>query len=120
MIRDVLAITKALSDETRLRALMLLEPGELCLCQLIELLELAPSTISKHLSVLHQAGLVEQRRAGRWRYYRWPQKPSPAVRRTLKMLHESLADEPRLQADRTRLNRVLKIDPAALCCNYNP
>jgi len=64
------AITKALSDPHRVRALMALRRGELCLCQLIDLFALAPSTVSKHLSILKQAGLVESRKDGKWVYYR--------------------------------------------------
>jgi ArsR family transcriptional regulator len=71
-MNDVLNVAKALADANRLRALMALGAGELCVCQLIEMLGLAPSTVSKHLSILHQAGLVEVRKEGRWMYYRLP------------------------------------------------
>ena len=67
---ETLNITKALSDENRIRALMMLTGGELCVCQIIEMLGLAPSTVSKHMSILRQAGLVETRKEGRWIYYR--------------------------------------------------
>ena len=52
-MKEFLAITKALSDENRVRALMALTGGELCVCQVIELLGLTPSTVSKHLAALH-------------------------------------------------------------------
>ena len=67
---DFVAITKALSDPHRVRALLALRKGELCVCQIIELLGLAPSTISKHMSILKQAGLVDSRKDSRWVYYR--------------------------------------------------
>jgi ArsR family transcriptional regulator, arsenate/arsenite/antimonite-responsive transcriptional repressor len=67
---DFVAITKALSDPHRVRALCALRKGELCVCQIIELLKLAPSTISKHMSILKQAGLVDSRKDSRWVYYR--------------------------------------------------
>lgn len=63
-------VTKALGDVQRLRILSLLERGELCVCQIIEVLGLAPSTVSKHLSLLSAAGLLEMRKEGRWAYYR--------------------------------------------------
>ncbi|MEM1211006.1 MAG: metalloregulator ArsR/SmtB family transcription factor [Planctomycetota bacterium] len=69
-MKQSLDILKALADETRLRVVMLLDGRELCLCQLVEVLDLAPSTVSKHLSVLHGAGLVRMRKQGRWHYYR--------------------------------------------------
>ena len=68
-MRDFMNITKALADETRVRILMALRDGELCVCQITELFGMAPSTISKHLSILFQAGLVESRKTERWVYY---------------------------------------------------
>ena len=68
-LKEFISITKALSDSNRVRALMALRKGELCVCQIIELLNLAPSTISKHMTILKQAGLVESRKDSRWVYY---------------------------------------------------
>ena len=67
---DFMAIAKALADENRVRLLLALQKQELCVCQLIELMGLAPSTVSKHMSILKQARLVEARKQGRWVYYR--------------------------------------------------
>jgi len=61
---------KALSDETRLRILSLLTAGELCVCDLMAVLDLPQSTVSRHLAYLRNAGLVEDRRQGVWMYYR--------------------------------------------------
>jgi len=69
-MRDFMAIVKALADENRIRILMALHERELCVCDIIDLLGLAPSTVSKHLSILYQAGLLESRKDGRWVYYR--------------------------------------------------
>ena len=63
-MREFMNITKALADENRVRMLMALRGGELCVCQITELFGLAPSTMSKHLSMLFQAGLVESRKDG--------------------------------------------------------
>lgn len=71
-MRALFKVTKALSDPTRLRILRLLFPGELCVCQMVAALSLAASTVSRHLSLLEDAGLVEVRRTGRWAYYRLP------------------------------------------------
>jgi ArsR family transcriptional regulator len=59
-------IAKALSDASRVRTLMFLRGGELCVCQIIEMLGLAPSTVSRHMNVLQRAGLVRARKQGRW------------------------------------------------------
>ena len=72
-----MAITRALSDQNRVRTLMALRDLELCVCQIIELLELAPSTVSKHMSILANARLVEGRQDGRWRYYRASRARAP-------------------------------------------
>ncbi len=60
---------KALSDETRLRIVTLLSRGELCVCDLMAILDLPQSTVSRHLATLRHAGLVEDRRQGVWMYY---------------------------------------------------
>ena len=87
-----MAITKALSDPNRVRMLLALRHGELCVCQITELFGFAPSTISKHLSILHQAHLILSRKSERWVYYRLPDKTAPvAVRDALDWVHKSLA-----------------------------
>lgn len=59
----------ALSDSTRLSILEMLRGGELCVCELQDELDAAQSRLSFHLRVLREAGLVEDRREGRWSYY---------------------------------------------------
>lgn len=106
-MREFLPITKALSDATRLRLLMALRTGELCLCQLIDLLGLAPSTVSKHMALLQQAGLVERRKEGRWHFYRLADKQSPqTAERALTWVTESLAEEPLILEDEARLAEI--------------
>ena len=118
-MREFLGVAKALSDENRIRALMALAGGELCLCQIIELLELAPSTVSKHMSVLHQAGLVETRKEGRWVYYRLADEAtSPPERRILAMTLECLAGDERIRRDNGRLARIRKMTLRQLCRHY--
>ncbi len=62
-------IYKALSDETRLRILKLLEDGELCVCDISEALVMAQPNISFHISMLKDAGLLQDRKDGRWIHY---------------------------------------------------
>lgn len=59
----------ALSDETRLAIVVLLKDGERCVCELMEPLQSAQSRLSFHLKVLKDAGVVSDRREGRWSYY---------------------------------------------------
>jgi ArsR family transcriptional regulator len=68
-MQRLLLIFKALSDETRLRILKLLEGGELCVCDIAEALIMAQPNISFHISMLKDAGLVKDRKEGRWIHY---------------------------------------------------
>ncbi len=118
-MRNVVAIAKALSDESRLRSLVALQEGELCLCQLIELLALAPSTVSKHLTILQDAGLVARRKQGRWAYYRLPdESASPEARRAIEWALASLRDSPVARADAAALERVRETDLEELAACY--
>jgi ArsR family transcriptional regulator len=63
-------IFKSLADETRLRILLLLSDDELCVCDLMAILNLPQSTVSRHLAYLRNAGFVDDRRQGVWMYYR--------------------------------------------------
>jgi DNA-binding transcriptional ArsR family regulator len=115
-MRSFMAITKALSDPNRVRILLALRRGELCVCQITELFGFAPSTVSKHLSILHQAHLILSRKSERWVYYRLPDKPAPvAVREALAWVHKSLAKTDEAKADAKKLKKILQTDPAELC-----
>jgi DNA-binding transcriptional ArsR family regulator len=118
-MREFLSIAKALSDESRARVLMFLGGGELCLCQIIEMLGLAPSTVSKHMTVLHHAGLVDARREGRWTYYRLPGRGAPAyVRQAVRWVRGALQGDQRVLEDARRLEVVRKTSKEKLCAHY--
>src|SRR5208283_1964202 len=118
-MREFMAITKALADENRTRALMCLRDGELCVCRIMELLQLAPSTVSKHLDILHRAGLVESRKEGRWNYYRLAAGDAPqAAREALRWVRRSLAKDPQIARDAVRLKAIRKMDVRELCERY--
>jgi ArsR family transcriptional regulator, arsenate/arsenite/antimonite-responsive transcriptional repressor len=115
-LREVLEVHKALSDANRVRALIALNGRELCVCQIKELLQLATSTVSKHLSILKQARLVEMRKVGRWIYYRLPdQGDDSTVSDTIRYLEKTLGNDAQIKDDRKRLREILKIDPDDLC-----
>ena len=63
-------VFKALSDTTRLRVLKLLESGELCVCDIVTALDMSQPKISFHLNTLKEAGLIKDRKEGRWIHYR--------------------------------------------------
>src|SRR3974390_2103506 len=115
-MRDFLNITKALADENRLRMIMALEDGELCVCRITELMGLAISTVSKHLSVLYQAGLVNARKEGRWMYYSLPGKGTPtAAREAVAWVRRSLGGSERIAEDEKRMKKGLAMDLSEIC-----
>lgn len=116
---DFISVTKALSDENRVRVLMMLQDGELCVCQLIEMLGLAPSTVSKHMSILRQARLVQARKEGKWMYYRLPDGDSPQhVLEAIRWMQKCLAKDKKIVVDNKQLKLVCKIDKEKLCACY--
>src|SRR5580765_4932188 len=115
-MRDFMTVTKALADENRVRMLLALQGGELCVCQITEMFGLAASTISNHLSILYQAGLVDSRKDGRWIYYSLPAKgTSTPAREAIRLVARSLADDAHTIEDAARLKKILAIDPVELC-----
>jgi len=68
-MKELLNIFKALSDETRLRIIKLLEKGELCVCDITAALDMVQPKVSFHLNTLKGAGLIKDRKAGRWTHY---------------------------------------------------
>jgi len=111
-----MAITKALSDPSRVRILLALRRQELCVCQITELFGFAPSTMSRHLSILHQAGLIRSRKAERWVYYRLPDKPvPPAIGEALDWVKKSLTKTEAVQADARHLDKILQMDLKIIC-----
>jgi ArsR family transcriptional regulator, arsenate/arsenite/antimonite-responsive transcriptional repressor len=119
-MRDLMTVLKALADENRVRILLAVQGRELCVCQIVELLGLAPSTVSKHLSVLHHARLVESRKEGRWMFYRAAGEDSPhEAREVTAVVSRLLAGAPEAGEDARRLKQIVKIDRDELCRNQN-
>ena len=118
-MKELMNITKALADENRVRTLMALRGGELCVCQITALFGVAPSTMSKHLSVLYQAGLVESRKEGRWIYYKLAENGNgngtAAGREAIRWVERAATDNPRVEEDGRKLKKILKMDPVELC-----
>lgn len=112
-MRQFLSVGQALSDESRLRILMCLDGSILCLAHLTQILDLGASTVSKHLRVLTEAGLLRAWQEGRWRFYQWAEATSdPHIALALNWVRESLADDPVVQADAARRAVALQTCPA--------
>jgi ArsR family transcriptional regulator, arsenate/arsenite/antimonite-responsive transcriptional repressor len=115
-MRDLMTVIKALADESRVRILWAVQGRELCVCQIVELLGLAQSTVSKHVSILHQARLVDSRKEGRWMFYRAAGADSPVEAREIAAaVSKLLADNPQAAEDTERLKQIMKIDRDELC-----
>jgi len=99
---------KAISDPTRIRMLKLLEGGELCVCEIMEVLNLVQSTASKHLNILKMSGLVESRKGGTWSYYRLSDRSRHHNKDFLKFVASHLTDDEMITKDKKFLNTKKK------------
>jgi len=102
---------KALSDETRLRILKMLEARPLCVCEIQHVLKGSQPNVSHHLKTLSEAGLVESKKDGLWIDYRLPDKPaSPLHTAMLSLVKKSLDGEQVIKKDRTLVKSVNRIE----------
>jgi DNA-binding transcriptional ArsR family regulator len=99
-------IGQALASPVRIRALQALRTGELCLCELTDLFGMAPSTLSKHMSLLLDAGLVQSRRDGKWTHYALPGNPEEAVAEALGLVELLASRDPMTREDAGRIAQV--------------
>ena len=116
-LRRYETVMKAAADPTRVRILKLLEPGELCVCQIIAVLALSPSTVSKHLFLLKSAGLVNDRKEKKWVHYSLDRRSEdPYAAGILRQLSSWLDPDPVIAGDRARLADARKdVGPDAVC-----
>jgi len=114
VLKETLAITKALGDENRLRILMMVKHQEACVCQITEVIGNAPSTVSKHLSILRSADLLDSYKEGRWVYYHLPKQPSRSVKMALDLIFEMLKDSEEIVKDQGVSKIVCSQDPEEL------
>lgn len=106
-MKELVNVMKALSDPGRVKVLKMLEGRELCACEIIGMLGLAQPTVSRHLKVLVDAGLVTGRKVGAWVHYRLAEKPaSPYVAAMLAALPGWLEDDPEIRELRLGLAQI--------------
>lgn len=116
MDRDA-EIFQALGDPTRLRLLNLLRrTGEICVCELVDALRLPQYNISRHLQILRQAGLVDDRKRGKWVYYAILKDLEPYQRLLLRALDQLGEGREDFRQDEARAGRRLKLRRGGLCC----
>lgn len=103
---------RAFSDRTRLRILSLLKAGELCVCDLVRVIEVPQPKVSRHLAYLRKAGLVTSRKDGLWMHYKLAPPANPFHRTLIECLACCFADVPELALDLKEL--------AKACCDAGP
>ncbi|HSW63192.1 MAG TPA: metalloregulator ArsR/SmtB family transcription factor [Dissulfurispiraceae bacterium] len=106
-MRELSNIYHALSETTRLRILKLLEPGELCVCDLVAALDMSQPKISFHVAALKSAGLINDRKDGRWIHYSIVSECDLFRRYLISTTLEKIADA-EVAEDQTRLNAFLE------------
>ena len=117
MYRELESTLKAAGYRNRLRILHMLAEGPLCVCQIVAVLDLTQPTISKHLSVLKNAGLIEDEKRGKWVFYEIAGgiKKDPARRRLLRLIEKALVGDPEAGRDLKQAGREKAKDLAARC-----
>ena len=99
---------RAFADETRLRILHLLSKGELCVCDLMSVLAVPQSKVSRHLGYLKRAGLVLDRKEGPWRHYSLAKPQSAFQRQLIECVGGCLDEAPILKEDARKLAKAAK------------
>ncbi|OUS13147.1 hypothetical protein A9Q89_03920 [Gammaproteobacteria bacterium 53_120_T64] len=107
---DYTTFFKCLSEPVRLRILfLLLDKGELCVCDIVDSLGLSQSVVSRHLAYLRNNNLLSTRREGMWIYYQII-KACPFIDQLLTLFYRSAADSSSLQGDLDNFSRCAKSD----------
>ncbi len=115
-MKQTAQVFKALSDETRLRILGLLMEGELCVCDLVAILNLPQSTVSRHLAYLKNSGLVSDRRQGIWMHYCLSDDESNLQKDLQKLLRKNLSSIRQVKDDQKILREFLAKKQGAKAC----
>jgi len=109
----IVRLHKALAHPARVRILLMLRAGELCSCQITSVLKLAPSTVSAHVAELRRAGLLSERKEGRWVHYRLAQAEDTAE--TSNGLWKRLRRDPQVRSDAAIAKQLRKVPVEKLC-----
>jgi ArsR family transcriptional regulator len=108
-LQELIKVFKALGDETRIRLLKLLEQRELCVCELMQALNMTQSRVSRNLGILKNAGLVKDRRDGLWVHYSFNEEAKPQIQRLVQILKDSCSDDKIIIKDLVELNKAKKL-----------
>ncbi|GMU67201.1 MAG: hypothetical protein AMXMBFR36_34750 [Acidobacteriota bacterium] len=112
-LAQLVETARGLAHPARLRLVAMLASGELCVCQMTAVVELAPSTVSEHLAVLARGGLVAERKQGKLVFYRLCEDGAAAA--LLPAILDLAAGDPEVAADRAVVARLRRVKVATLC-----
>ena len=113
MIEKLEVVLNAMSDKNRIRIIKMLQKKPLCVCEITAVLKLATSTVSKHLSILRDAGLIRDWKDGKWINYEINPEPDVITSNALLFLQMQIENDPTIIHDREIIN---KVDRIKLCC----
>lgn len=115
-MKTTVDIFKSLADETRLRLLLLLQNrSELCVCDLMQALDMKQSTVSRHLAYLKKNGWIQDRRGGVWMYYSLRNDLSPLLQAELVLIISTLSMTETHRTDQARLTSYLETKDTTTC-----
>ena len=107
------ALARAFGNPARLRIAAMLRTGDLCVCQITEVLGLAPSTVSAHLRELRQAGVTTERKVGRWVYVELADEPG--ARPWIGSALTAVAGDQQIQTDAALVEELRRLPVEDLC-----
>ncbi len=106
-MKELVQVFKALSDTNRIRILKMLETRSLCVCEITELLGLAASTVSKHLSMLRDAEFIRDDKDGKWvNYHLNIEQTNEYIRHLLPLIRTWLPEDEVIMKDKEKLNTI--------------
>ena len=111
---ELVAVARTLADPTRVRIVAALRNGELCVCELVDALGISQSSLSSHLQVCRQTGVVTTRKESRWIYYSLSTSYGPLIKRIFSELQTIGSDE-QLLRDARRLKKRLQMREGGRC-----
>ena len=110
-------VFQSLAEPTRLRLLnLLMQTGEVCVCELSDALQIPQYNVSRHLQILVQAGFLEDRKLGKWVYYGLSGNLKPCHRLLLRAVEQLREEREDFIQDEKRASRRLKLRRGGLCC----
>ena len=114
LVLGLVAIARALGDPTRVRIIAALRKGELCVCELVDALDISQSSLSSHLQICRQTGVVTTRKESRWIYYSLSTRYGPLLERIFSEL-QTVGSDQQLREDARRLKTRLQMREGGRC-----